>query len=136
MKRDLDCDSYVPVTGVLAKSCAKYGYNGYCKSTNCTSWCSCGGDTSHCDFYPEERRSKMNTVDMIQQARVDGKMYQYDENTFYTSVTGFIDAAGEPRKCSDVTNVAINDFLGLQWSIVETMTRQEAEERLGVKIVG
>lgn len=78
----------------------------------------------------------MNTVDMIRQARVNGKMYQYDENTFYTSATGFIDADGEPRKCSDVTDVTINDLLGLQWHIIETMTRQEAEEHLGVKIVG
>lgn len=136
MKRDFDCDSYVPVKGVLAKSCAQYGYNGYCKSTKCTSWCSCGGDASRCDFYTEKWKSKMNTLDMIKQAEIDGKTYQYGSNLFYSFEAGFIDADGKPSEWSDLVSFTLNEILTFQWGVVQTMTRQEAEERLGVKIVG
>lgn len=136
MKRDFDCDSYVPVKGVLSKSCAQYGYTGYCKSTKNESWCRCGGETSACDFYPEKRRIKMNTVEMMNQAQVDGKTYQYGDELFYTFETGFIDEDGLPFECSDLPMTTFSEFFAYEWHQVKSITRAEAEERLGIKIVG
>lgn len=78
----------------------------------------------------------MNTLDMMKQAKIDGKIYQYDSDLFYSFESGFIDADGVPSDCADLVGATLNDVLSFQWGVVQTMTRQEAEERLGVKIVG
>lgn len=78
----------------------------------------------------------MDTLDMMKQAKIDGKTYQHSGDLFYTFGTGFINEDGLPLECSDLPMTTFNEFFSYEWQAVKTITRAEAEEQLGVRIVG
>lgn len=113
------------------------GY-GVCYGTKECNQCYCGGDTDKCDFYPEKRKAAtkpMNTAEMWLKAQEDGKTYQCND-LFYNKKHGFIDSNFQPWpiNCVDF----IDDvFSWVDWHECKTplMTKTEAEEKFGIKIV-
>ena len=118
----------------------RYGCGGYCIGTKECEPCTCQGKEAMCDFYPERRskamgEKKMNTAEMWLKAQADGKMYRCGDMG-YSQETGFIDFWD--GKSWPINSVATIDeiFSWNGWEEVKTMTKAEAEEKLGVKIVG
>ena len=107
----------------------------YCIGTKEYDPCSCGGDPSKCDFYKDKRKeNKMNTLDMMNLACKNGKTYRSNDLLFNTE-KGFHDTDNNPW-CSDSFDT-LNDLFSLnEWETVENiMTKEEAEEKYGIKIV-
>lgn len=120
----------------------RYGCNGYCVGTKECEPCSCGGIEACCDFYPERRekankkgKNTMNTAEMWLKAQKDGKMYR-SYNLAYSAKTGFIDIMDETSWPVDSVGSINEIFFRDDWEGVKTMTKAEAEKKLGVKIVG
>lgn len=78
----------------------------------------------------------MDTLDMMAQAKIDGKIYQHGDELFYAFETGFVDEDGHPFECGDLPFSTLNEFIDYQWKQIRSMTRAEAEAKLGIKIVG
>ena len=103
--------------------------------------CSCQGDESKCDFYPEKRNKKMNTLDMMTAAKTNNKTYKIDDmshgDILYNSLNGFHDDNGAPLDwyIFDTLNelFSLNDW---QEDSAIYMTKSQAEEKYGIKIVG
>lgn len=118
----------------------RYGCDGYCIGTKECEPCTCQGNEAMCDFYPERSskamgEKKMNTAEMWLKAQENRKMYRTND-VGYSKKTGFIDfwdGSKWPVTCVDTID-AIFSWDG--WEEVKTMTKAEAEEKLGVKIVG
>ena len=130
------CSSYHEYIGP-----ARYGYGGYCTGTKECEPCSCGGIEACCDFYPEKREKankkekKMNTAEMWLKAQKDGKMYR-SYNLAYSAKTGFIDIIDETPWLANGVGSINEIFFRDDWEGVKTMTKAQAEQKLGVKIVG
>lgn len=129
------CSSYREYIGP-----ARYGCGGYCTGTKECDSCTCQGNEAMCDFYPEKREKankekKMNTAEMWLKAQEDGKMYR-SEDMGYSKETGFIDFWEEDGWPIDSVGTIDEIFSWDDWEEVKTMTKAQAEEKLGVKIVG
>ena len=78
------CDSYTTYYG-----------ESRCLGTKEVETCSCGGDESKCDFYPEKRKvaeKKMNTAEMWLKAQEDGKIYEcINGDIAYSKAMGLVD---------------------------------------------
>ena len=115
------CDSYTTYYG---ESC--------CLGTKEVETCSCGGDESKCDFYPEKRKAAqktLNTAEMWLKAQEDGKTYICN-SVLYNKKTGFISATRlDPWPISAFDN--IENLMEAQWSLYqeEIMTKAEAEKK-------
>lgn len=117
-----------------------YGCGGYCIGTKECEPCTCQGKEAMCDFYPERRskaigEEKMNTAEMWLKAQVNGKVYRSND-VGYSKNTGFIDfwdGSKWPVTCVDTIDAI---FSWDDWEEVKTMTKAQAEQKLGVKIVG
>lgn len=111
-----------------------------CNGTKEREECSCNGNPEKCNFYPEKRKENktMNTAEMYLQAQKDGMCYKIinkekcSEDLFYQKNKGFFDIYGD----TCYTNIwnYFDDMMQEQW-MLNTMTKAEAEKRLGVKIV-
>ena len=108
----------------------------YCNGTKEQEVCSCRGDVSKCDFYPEKRKGGkgMNTAEMWLKAQEDGKIY-YCGPLEYQKDFGlrFSETKGIPDRGSWVS---LNQFMKEQWYPCPIMTISEAEAKFNIKIVG
>ena len=131
------CDSYTTYYG-----------ESRCLGTKEVETCSCGGDESKCNFYPEKRKAaekKMNTAEMWLKAQEDGKIYEcINGDIAYSKAMGLVD--------KDNFNVvwqlsnwdcdrakALDNLLGgCEWREmpITIMTKHEAEVEFGIRIVG
>lgn len=117
----------------------RYGCGGYCIGTKECEPCTCQGKESMCDFYPEKRskaigEEKMNTAEMWLKAQVNGKVYRSND-VGYSKNTGFIDfwdGSKWPVTCVDTIDAI---FSWDNWEEVKTITKAQAEAKLGMKIV-
>ena len=131
------CDSYITYSG-----------ESRCLGTKEVETCSCGGDESKCDFYPEKRKAAekmLNTAEMWLKAQEDGKIYEcINGDIAYSKAMGLVD--------KDNFNVvwqlsnwdcdrakALDNLLGgCEWREmpITIMTKHEAEVEFGIRIVG
>ena len=121
------CDSYTTYSG-----------ESRCLGTKEVETCSCGGDESKCDFYPEKRKAAqktLNTAEMWLKAQEDGKTYIVKQQTLcYSKQRGLFHATN----ChSNFNNFTLDKFLSLEWTEMreEIMTKAEAEKKFGIRIV-
>lgn len=131
------CDSYTTYSG-----------ESRCLGTKEVETCSCGGDKSKCDFYPEKRKAAekmLNTAEMWLKAQEDGKIYEcINGDIAYSKAMGLVD--------KDNFNVvwqlsnwdcdrakALDNLLGgCEWREmpIKIMAKHEAEVEFGIRIVG
>lgn len=110
---------------------------GYCLGTKWKQLCSCQGDQSKCNYYPEkrERAKKMTTLEMMNLAKDNGKTYLVND-MLYNIKFGFHDKSGK-KWYGDAFDY-LNDLFEInEWQEDNTiyMTKSEAEEKYGIKIV-
>lgn len=116
--------------------CKIYRNKQICNGTREREECSCDGDESKCNFYPEKRKESksMNTAEMWIKAQEDGKTY-YCCDVKYQKDIGLIEiATEEPWPLDAWTN--LNDLMNEKWEVYQTMTKSEAEAKFNIKIVG
>lgn len=121
----------------------RYGCTGYCIGTKEGEPCTCGGIEACCSFYPEKRekakaKRKMNTAEMWIKAQESGKMYR-NIDLAYSKETGFVDFRDfRKRNVWPIDSVeAIDEIFSWDaWEEINAMTKEEAEAKLGCKIVG
>lgn len=105
-----------------------------CNGTKEREECSCNGDVAKCNFYPEKRGTKtMNTAEMYLAAQKGGRTYRC-RDMLYSAARGLVDR----YSAEDVPLDAFDDFdklMQCQWHDDVAMTRKEAEEKLGVRII-
>ena len=126
------CDSYTTYYG-----------ESRCLGTKEVETCSCGGDESKCDFYPEKRKAAekgLTTAEMWLKAQEDGKTYIVKQQTLaYSKQRGLFYATDltSYNRLSDFENFTVDQFLSLEWTEMqeEIMTKAEAEEKYGIRIV-
>ena len=112
---------------------------GVCLGTKEIDRCSCGGDESKCNFYPEKRKAaekSMNTAEMWLKAQEDGKMYRSND-VLYSKVCGFVDVDDlEPWPIECMPSIeSIFNWDGWHEYDKPCMTKAEAEEKYGIRIV-
>lgn len=117
--------------------CKIYRNKQICNGTKEREECSCDGDESKCNFYPEKRKENknMNTAEMWIKAQEDGKTYkcngmQYNRKKgFHGPTIGLW-----PAKAFDY----VDDIFNLDWQLKpdNEMTKSEAEAKFNIKIVG
>ena len=131
------CDSYSTL----------YGGEPRCMGTKEMERCYCGGDTDNCTHYPEKYKKpkKLNTAEMWLEAQKTGRQYQAGD-VLYSKDTGLVytDDFNQPwsiKAWASYDNGRIrlefDDLMSEEWETVPipTMTKAEAEAKLGVKIV-
>ena len=147
------CECYktrtINMTGL--KDCAGYKIpwhetytEGYCLGTKECELCQCNGDKSKCDFYDYIRKeaSKMNTLEMMNEAEKTGRTYTSGEigssDMMYNAEQGFHDIYGKPW--DGYAFKYLNDLFAsdIEWQVIpeNTMTKSEAEAKFNIKIVG
>lgn len=109
-----------------------------CNGTKEREECTCGGNVTECNFYPEKRKEgkTLNTAEMFIRANKDGKTYKcggmrYNkEDGFYNSNNKMLWSAGSFNY--------VNDIFKLNWEPKpdNEMTKSEAEAKFNIKIVG
>ena len=127
------CDSYTTYSG-----------ESRCLGTKEVEICSCGGDESKCDFYPEKRKKAeklLNTAEMWLKAQEDGKTYIVKQQTLcYSKQRGLFYSTDltSYNSLSNFNNFTVDRFLSLEWQEMqeEIMTKAEAEKKYGIRIVG
>lgn len=128
------CDCWYEVKGRWGSD-----YTGVCNGTKECEYCKCNGDTSKCDFYPEKRKENktMKTLEMLNAAKENGKTYWNEANDIlYCFGIGFIESSNAEPVAMNGFDGSFNDFMCFNWQEVQTMTRSEAEEKYGIKIIG
>ena len=106
-----------------------------CNGTKEREECTCNGDTTKCNFYPDKRKEKktMNTAEMYLQAKKDGKYYKTG-SIVYQKDRGLLDDYF--NNYGDLSTWNFDDFMKLSWEAWENvMTKSEAEKRFNIKIV-
>ena len=123
------CDSYTTYSG-----------ESRCLGTKEVDPCSCGGDESKCDFYPEKRKAaekKMNTAEMWLKAQEDGKTYcSKDADALYSKEFGLVEERDISLKVSMGDFPTFEHLMRSEWEEVKVMTKAEAEKKYGIRIVG
>ena len=123
------CDSYTTYYG-----------ESRCLGTKEVETCICGGDESKCDFYPEKRKvaeKKMNTAEMWLKAQEDGKTYYSKEaDALYSKEIGLVEEGDISQKVSMGDFPTFEHLMKSKWEEVKVMSKAEAEEKFGVRIVG
>ena len=117
---------------------------GVCLGTKEQDRCSCGGDESKCNFYPEKRKAAekmLNTAQMWLKAQEDGKTYIVEQKTLCYSKERGLFCSTDLTPCNYLSNFrdwVFDKLLSLEWTEMqeEIMTKAEAEEKFGVRIVG
>ena len=123
------CDSYTTYYG-----------ESRCLGTKEVDRCNCGGDESKCDFYPEKRKKAeklLNTAEMWLKAQEDGKIYySKDADALYSKEFGLVEERDISLKVSMGDFPTFEHLMRSEWEEVKVMTKAEAEEKFGVRIVG
>ncbi len=134
---------------------------GECWGTRERERCYCNGDEHHCTYYSEKRnattdakseeenmskeKASLNTAEMWLKAQKDGKTYISD-CAMYSKATGYVyrqfrDSAWGLESWAHSENNEekkreLDHLMSAKWhEEVPTMSRAEAESKLGVKIV-
>lgn len=122
------CDSYTTYYG-----------ESRCLGTKEVETCSCEGDKSKCDFYPEKRKvaeKKMNTAEMWLKAQEDGKTYySKDADALYSKEFGLVEERDISLKVSMGDFPTFEHLMRSEWEEVKVMTKAEAEKKYGIRIV-
>lgn len=122
------CDSYTTYSG-----------ESRCLGTKEVETCSCGGDESKCDFYPEKRKAvekKMNTAEMWLKAQEDGKTYYSKEaDALYSKEFGLVEGGDISQKVSMGDFPTFEHLMKSKWEEVKVMSKAEAEKKYGIRIV-
>ena len=129
---------------ILVKDCGAYCIHRdvqICNGTKEREECSCNGDESKCNFYPEKRKGNknMNTAEMWLKAQEDGMCYEAimsqstNEELFYQKNRGLFDGDGYEFVLDNTGS--FNELMDIEWKL-RTMTKSEAEARFNIKIVG
>ena len=113
---------------------------GICNGTKERKECTCDGDTTKCNFYPEKRKEKktINTSEMWLKAQEDGYCYEMiisqssNDEFFYQKDKGLFDGNGFQVTMDNFEN--FDEFMNEQWKL-RTMTKAEAEAKFNIKIV-
>lgn len=112
-----------------------------CYGTKEREECSCNGDISKCNFYPEKRKEKkITTLEMMVEAKESGKTYTAKYRTTevrYNAEVGFHYPGFWSVFISQFEYV--NDIFTITgWEEVldNEMTKSEAEAKFNIKIVG
>lgn len=109
-----------------------------CNGTREREECSCDGDESKCNFYPEKRKESksMNTAEMFVQSQKDGKFYKCKSNYMvYQKDKGLINNNFD--RYGELYGLDFDNLMELNWEVWENaMTKSEAEARFNIKIVG
>lgn len=143
------CDCYEQRMRSFVVCGSEYELYGVCLGTKECDMCSCGGDESRCDFYPEKRKKAiktMNTAEMWIKAQEDGKTYEcVNGNIAYSKENGLFDKItfdGWPLNAWDCYGACgLDKLLGdcewCEWEEIPSniMTKAEAEEKFRIKIV-
>ena len=111
-----------------------------CNGTKEREECSCDGDESKCNFYPEKRKGKktMNTAEMWLKAQEDGMCYETSGQgadtviLYYQRDKGLF--AEDNMRCAPDMWDCFDELMGEQWQL-RTMTKSEAETKFNIKIV-
>ena len=109
-----------------------------CYGTKDRDLCSCHGDVSKCNFYPEKRKENktMNTAEMWLKAQEDGKTYT-NEDLIYNKTIGFIWDDNSEAESLDESWTRTDVLSEFGWKLAENaMTKSEAEKKFNIKIVG
>lgn len=112
-----------------------------CNGTKEREECTCDGDESECNFYPQKRKESksMNTAEMWIKAQEDSMCYETVEQgpdgtiLYYQKDKGLFDENN--MHCTPYIWNYFNDLMNEQWRI-RTITKSEAEKRLNIKIIG
>lgn len=102
-------------------------------------YCKCNGDVSKCDFYTEKRKKSktMKTLDMMNMSKENGKAYWNKAiEILYCFGIGFVESHDVKPVTMSEFSCSFNDFMEFTWQEVDVMTRIEAEEKYGIKIIG
>ena len=122
------CDSYTTYYG-----------ESRCLGTKEVETCSCGGDESKCDFYPEKRKAaekKMNTAEMWLKAQEDGKTYYSKEaDALYSKEFGLVEERDISLKVNMGDFPTFEHLMRSKWEEVKVMSKAEAEKKYGIRIV-
>lgn len=111
-----------------------------CNGTREREECSCDGNKSKCNFYPEKRKENksMNSAEMWIKAQENGMCYETVEQgpdnvtLYYQKDKGLFD--DDSMRCGpDMWNY-FDDLMNEQWRL-RTMTKSEAEAKFNIKIV-
>lgn len=128
------CDAYYTIDR-LSRIGNPYK-EGHCSASKWEVECHCDGNTDNCTFYPEKRKQTMNTAEMWLKAQEDGKTYRSGD-VYYDKDIGFLNSTNNPSVLDDFDSY--EEFMILDdWEAVPeipTITRAEAETKLGVKII-
>ena len=118
----------------------------YCAGTKEYDPCSCGGDPSKCDFYKRKKKGKefMNTAEMWLKAQENGKIYQVvNGDCAYQKDKGLFDKDSGRDWMINAWDDEYDNVSGFQnlmkenWEICQNiMTKEEAEAKFNIKIVG
>ena len=117
--------------------CKIYRNKQICNGTREREECSCDGDESKCNFYPEKRKESksMNTAEMWITAQENGKTYKCN-GMQYNKKKGFHGPTISlwPAKAFDY----VDDIFNFDWQLKpdNEMTKSEAEAKFNIKIVG
>lgn len=110
-----------------------------CNGTKEREECSCNGDKSKCNFYPENRKESktMNTAEMWIKAQEDGKTYLLMNEKikiFYKKDKGFFDQDGWSISLDRFND--INSLMNRKWQeTMPALTKSEAEAKFNIKII-
>lgn len=111
-----------------------------CYGTRECEECTCDGDITKCNFYPEKRKEKkvMNTAEMWLKAQGDGMCYEAimsqntNEELFYQKNRGLFDGDGYEFVLDNTGS--FDELMDIEWKL-RTMTKSEAEAKFNIKIV-
>ena len=130
------CDCYNVRIDRIYGNEVKYGV---CLGTKEVDRCSCDGDESKCDFYPEKRKAaekKMNTAEMWLKAQEDGKTYYSKEaDALYSKEFGLVEEGDISQKVSMGDFPTFEHLMKSKWEEVKVMSKAEAEKKYGIRIV-
>lgn len=112
-----------------------------CNGTKEREECSCEGNKSKCNFYPENRKESksMNTAEMWIKAKEDEMCYEMimpqssSDEVFYQKDKGLFDGYNFQIIMDNFES--FDEFMNEQWQL-RTMTKSEAEAKFNIKIVG
>lgn len=107
-----------------------------CNGTKECEECSCDGNKSKCNFYPENRKESktMNTAEMWIKAQEDGKSY-YCGDVEYQKDIGLVEIGTQERWPLNAWT-SLDKLMKEEWEQYQTMTKSEAEAKFNIKIVG
>ena len=108
--------------------------HGHCMGTKDCELCLADGDRSKCTIYPEE---KLTTADMWKEAQTNNKIYRAGDMA-YSKKYGFTEANDFHAHWGTDSFTSIDDIMDIdEWvEMNNVMTKQEAEDKFNIKIVG